>query len=222
MPPWARISPWHWKAACLACAASSPAPACRSVETRQDDDGIAVRIHRTRRPSPNRCRRSSWTKSRRRSASRTVNSTIARPVQFVSTGHGKLLVPIRSRERLRALKPDMARLAALGERVGSKGYFVFTLDVGEDDDAYSHGRMFAPAIGVDEDPVTGNANGPLGAYLVRHGLIAVDDGEARFRARQQAGNGRGGFVDVSVRVENGEPVAVAIEGRAVLGERVDM
>ncbi len=142
------------------------------------------------------------------------------PVQFVSTGHGKLLIPVRSLQRLRGLKPDMASLAHLDERVGSKGYFVFTLDTDADDDAYSHGRMFAPGIGVDEDPVTGNANGPLGAYLVRHRLIGIDGDEVRFRGRQRTGAGRGGFVDVSVQVASGEPVGVAIEGRAVLGERV--
>jgi PhzF family phenazine biosynthesis protein len=142
------------------------------------------------------------------------------PVQFVSTGHGKLLIPIRRLQRLRELKPDMARLAQLDERAGAKGYFVFTLDTDAGEDAYTHGRMFAPGIGIDEDPVTGNANGPLGAYLVRHKLIAVDGDEVRFRGRQQTGAGRGGFVDVSVQVESGEPVGVAIEGLAVLGVRV--
>ena len=142
------------------------------------------------------------------------------PVQFVSTGHGKLLIPIRRLQRLRELKPDMARLAQLETHVGSKGYFVFTLDTDASGDAYTHGRMFAPGIGVDEDSVTGNANGPLGAYLVRHRLIAFDSDEVRFRGRQQTGAGRGGFVDVSVQVDSGEPVGVAIEGQAVLGERV--
>lgn len=144
------------------------------------------------------------------------------PLQFVDTGHGKLLIPIRSRARLRALRPDMARLAALQERAGTRGYFVFTLDAGDGDDATTHGRMFAPGIGIDEDPVTGNANGPLGAYLVRHGMIAVDGPGVRFRARQRPAVGEGGFMDVDVRVEDGEPVAVSIEGRAVLGERIEL
>lgn len=140
------------------------------------------------------------------------------PVQFVSTGHGKLLLPIRSLARLRALRPDMRRLAALDERIGTRGYFAFTLDVEDGDDAYSHGRMFAPGIGIEEDPVTGNANGPLGAYLVLHGLIDSHGDEARFRARQRDSDGRGGFMDVIVRMADGQAVAVAIEGRAVLGE----
>lgn len=142
------------------------------------------------------------------------------PLQCVSTGHGKLLIGLRQRARLTALAPDLARLAALSPAVGSNGYFVFTLDTEDGDDALSHGRMFAPAIGVDEDPVTGNANGPLGAYLVRYGMLSADRGLAGFRGRQQTASGRGGFIDVEVRVKGAEPVAVAIVGHAVLGSHV--
>lgn len=137
------------------------------------------------------------------------------PPQFVSTGHGKLLVGLRQRATLQALTPDPARLVALGPRVGSLGYFAFTLDTPADDDAFTWGRMFAPAIGIAEDPVTGNANGPLGAYLVRHGLLDGDEGERRYRARQTTAQGRGGWMDVVVRVEGGDPAGVRIEGRAV-------
>lgn len=138
------------------------------------------------------------------------------PVQFVSTGHGKLLVGLRDRCQLQALAPDPGRLIALGPAVGSNGFFVFSLDTAPGDDAFSHGRMFAPAIGIGEDPVTGNANGPLGAYLVRHGLLRAEDDHVRFRARQRAGNGRAGHMDVTVRIENGEPIGVRIEGDAVM------
>lgn len=137
------------------------------------------------------------------------------PPQFVSTGHGKLLVGLRERATLQALTPDAARLVALGPRVGSNGYFAFTLDTPEDDTALTWGRMFAPRIGIAEDPVTGNANGPLGAYLVRHGLCARPHDELRYRARQTTAQGRGGWMDVAVRIEGGDAAAVRIEGRAV-------
>ena len=35
-----------------------------------------------------------------------------------------------------------------------------------------YGRMFAPDFGIVEDPATGRASGPLGCYLVDHGLVA--------------------------------------------------
>lgn len=137
------------------------------------------------------------------------------PPQFVSTGHGKVLIGLRERATLQALVPDAARLLQLGPRAGSKGYFAFTLDTPDGDDALTWGRMFAPGIGIAEDPVTGNANGPLGAYLVRHGMLDRSDGERRYRARQATGDGRGGWMDVAVRVEGGEPTHVRIEGCAV-------
>jgi len=191
------------------------------VETREDADGIAVRIQQNA-PTFNAPLHEDLVRELADALGLGVDELDPRgPVQFVSTGHGKLMVPIRSRERLRALQPDMARLAALDERSGGRGYFVFTLDAAEGDDALTHGRMFAPGIGIEEDPVTGNANGPVGAWLVKHGLLPARDGEVRLRARQRNGAGRGGFVDVAVTVDGGEPVAVAIEGRAVLGERME-
>lgn len=190
------------------------------VETVQGDDGIVIRMQQNP-PTFAEPLAPSLVHELAAALGLDVDELDARaPVQFVSTGHGKLLVPIRDRARLRALRPDMPRLAALDERAGTRGYFVFTLDVDADDDARAHGRMFAPGIGIDEDPVTGNANGPLGAYLVRYGLIETDAPRVRFRARQQTGAGLGGFIDVEVDVANGEPVAVTIEGRAVMGERI--
>ncbi len=193
----------------------------QTVQTRSDEDGIIVRIQQNpptfAEPLPQ-----DVVRELALALGLEPDELDPRgPVQFVSTGHGKLMVPIRSRARLQALRPDMTRLAALDEATASRGYFVFTLDTLDGEDATTHGRMFAPGIGIAEDPVTGNANGPMGAWLVKHGLIGAPGGEVCFRARQRDGAGRGGFMDVSVRVENGEPVAVAIEGRAVLGERME-
>jgi len=190
------------------------------VETREDAGGIVVRMHQNA-PTFDAPLSENLVRELADALGLAFDELDPRgPVQFVTTGHGKLMVPIRSRERLRALHPDMARLASLDGRTGGRGYFVFTLDAEAGDDALTHGRMFAPGIGIDEDPVTGNANGPMGAWLVKHRLVPAPNGEVRFRARQRNGAGRGGFMDVVVTVEGGEPVAVAIEGRAVLGERL--
>jgi PhzF family phenazine biosynthesis protein len=136
------------------------------------------------------------------------------PVQIVSTGHSKVMVGLRALETLHALRPDLPRLAALSQRIGCNGYYVFVLTDG--DEYLVHGRMFAPAIGIDEDPATGNANGPLGAYLVRHRLAAPDDGLLSFRARQGEALGRPGTIEVSVDVEETTPTVVRVAGRAVI------
>ncbi|HPI94101.1 MAG TPA: PhzF family isomerase [Deltaproteobacteria bacterium] len=140
------------------------------------------------------------------------------PVQIVSTGHSKVLVGIGGRGTLNSLRPDLARLAELSELIQCNGYYVFTLSPGPDD-VLAHGRMFAPAIGIPEDPVTGNANGPLGAYVVRHGLVRTGDGVFTFRAMQGEAMGRTGIVEVEVGIHNGDPVLVRVGGRAVVAFR---
>ncbi len=136
------------------------------------------------------------------------------PVQIVSTGHSKVLVGIRSRTKLNNLYPDMSGLKKISADIGCNGYFVFTFD-SENTDALSYGRMFAPAIGIPEDPVTGNANGPLGAYVVKNGLIPLDNKTVTFKGCQGEAIGRLGTVEVWVDHNNGIPEKVRIGGNAV-------
>jgi PhzF family phenazine biosynthesis protein len=76
--------------------------------------------------------------------------------------------------------------------------------------------MFAPAIGIPEDPVTGNANGPLGAYLVQHRLVPTDARRLAFKGRQGEAIGRLGTVEVTVEIAEGRPETVRVGGRAVI------
>jgi PhzF family phenazine biosynthesis protein len=137
------------------------------------------------------------------------------PIQIVSTGHSKVLIGLSSREALNSLQPDLARLSDLSRRIGCNGYFAFTLE-STDADILAHGRMFAPAIGIPEDPVTGNANGPLGAYLVRHKLASATNGTLVFWARQGEVLGRPGVVEVTVEAEGSVPKLVRVAGAAVI------
>jgi PhzF family phenazine biosynthesis protein len=130
-------------------------------------------------------------------------------------------VGIRSRESLACLRPDLARLVEISGRVGCNGYYVFTLD-SDSPDVLAHGRMFAPAIGIPEDPVTGNANGPLGAYLVKHALAIPVNGSLEFRARQGEAVGRPGTVEVSVEMDGPTPRRVRVAGRAVISFRSEL
>lgn len=136
------------------------------------------------------------------------------PVQIVSTGHSKVMLGITKRARLNALTPSLERLTALSRRIGCNGFYVFTLS--PEEEILVHGRMFAPAIGIAEDPVTGNANGPLGAYLVEHKKIFSQEQAISFRAAQGEAIGRAGEMLVKVDVQNGHPSKVQIEGRAVV------
>jgi PhzF family phenazine biosynthesis protein len=143
------------------------------------------------------------------------------PIQIVSTGHSKVMIGILARLRLNALTPVMDELKEISRLIDCNGYYVFTFD-SDDDAILTYGRMFAPAIGIPEDPVTGNANGPLGAYLVKHGLIDVGGAMAEFKGYQGEAIGRTGVVGVSVDIENGEPVRVRIGGSAVIVFKTEM
>jgi PhzF family phenazine biosynthesis protein len=137
------------------------------------------------------------------------------PVEIVSTGHSKVMVGIRSRLKLNRLAPDLAALTELSALINCNGYFVFTFD-SDDPGILTHGRMFAPAIGINEDPVTGNANGPLGAYIVKHKLANITAERFLFTAKQGEAMNRPGTMNVAVDIKNGGPVKVEITGTAVV------
>ena len=71
----------------------------------------------------------------------------------------------RGSRRSRRPHPD-ARVRRAGWP--TRAVYLFTLDRG-DDEADVYTRMFAPDIGIPEDPATGSASGPL-TYLVHHHL----------------------------------------------------
>lgn len=137
------------------------------------------------------------------------------PIQIVSTGHSKVIIGIKSQKILDTLTPNMILLKQLSKELGCNGYFVFTLD-SHTSGVLTHGRMFAPAIGISEDPVTGNANGPLGAYLIKHQLVRHDGINFKFRGEQGSAIGRTGIIDVQVDLVAGSPIQVKIGGQAVI------
>ncbi len=94
------------------------------------------------------------------------------PIQVVSTGLPVMIVPVRTLTAVRSIMPDVSAVNRLCERYGANGMMVFTT-MTVDEAATVHTRMFAPPVGVLEDPATGSASGALGAYLVHHGVVEV-------------------------------------------------
>ena len=92
--------------------------------------------------------------------------------------------------------------------------FLFSHERG-DDKATVYSRMFAPDVGVTEDPATGSASGPLGCYLVRHKIVPPDRAGAILNL-QGVKMGRPSHVHVSIGVENGDITSVRVGGEAVL------
>ena len=137
------------------------------------------------------------------------------PAAIASTGHSKVMIGIRDVEKLHALEPNLQELAAISHEINCNGCYVFALT--PDEKFLAHGRMFAPAIGIAEDPVTGNANGPLGAYLCHFGLIDTrGKDEVSFQVVQGEKINRRGTMRVEVSLDNGRPSKVKIIGEAVI------
>lgn len=134
------------------------------------------------------------------------------PAQIVSTGHSKVIIPIQSRDVLDGLKPDAELLTSLSKKIGCNGFFPVVLDR-SGGALETYGRMFAPAIGISEDPVTGNANGPTGAYLVKHGIIQLSDSFS-YPGHQGHKMGKPGTVFVTLSLER-EDLIVQIAGQAI-------
>jgi len=91
--------------------------------------------------------------------------------QVVSTGIEHFIVPCRDLGAVVRAQPDAAALSHLLQDVGAGGFYLFSME-GED---RATARMFAPDVGVTEDPATGSAAGPLGAYLAERGLLSSGD-----------------------------------------------
>lgn len=143
------------------------------------------------------------------------------PIQIASTGHSKVIIGIKNKETLNSLRPDFTQLANTSENISCGGYFVFTLDSNEKD-ILTHSRMFAPAIGINEDPVTGNGNGPLGGYLVHHNLLKPSNGSVTFNGKQGEAIQRPGVVTVTVEATNGKPSKIQVGGNAVIAFETGM
>jgi PhzF family phenazine biosynthesis protein len=137
------------------------------------------------------------------------------PVQVMSTANSRLLIGVRSPEILDSLQPKMDQLIHLTSHVGADGFFVFAVKPGSDP-MTTESRMFCPVIGVPEDPVSGNAHGMLGVYLLHNGLLAPKDGEASFVGLQGRFVDRPGRVDVAVTCSGKRASGVRVSGDAVI------
>ncbi len=136
-------------------------------------------------------------------------------MRIVGGAGNRLLIGVRGPQQLKAMKPDFARLTTLSAQLGASGHFVFTLDP-QIEGCLVQSRMFCPAMGIPEDPVSGNAHGLLGAYLLHHGLLPRDGDGAAFSGAQGHFVNRPGRVDVEVEFKDGTLAGVWIIGNATM------
>jgi trans-2,3-dihydro-3-hydroxyanthranilate isomerase len=138
------------------------------------------------------------------------------PVQVISCGVPFLFVPFTTRHGVDSASVNGQPFAAVLQSAKPRpnGIFFFTTEPGADR-ATAYSRMFAPNLGVVEDPATGVASGPLGCYLVRHKIVSVDDA-ARMLSLQGVKMGRPSHVHISIGANGDDITSVRVGGQAVL------
>jgi PhzF family phenazine biosynthesis protein len=135
------------------------------------------------------------------------------PARIARKGSTRLLVPIAEAKALDTLQPNVDTLLALGNELETEGFFIFA--VNRSSEPWStESRMFCPALGIAEDPVSGNAHAMLAAYLWDIGQLGKNS--TSFLGRQGRQMKRPGHVSVKIEIEQGAPVAVHVGGTAVI------
>jgi trans-2,3-dihydro-3-hydroxyanthranilate isomerase len=96
------------------------------------------------------------------------------PVQWVSTGFPYLIVQLNSLKAAQAAVPRPNEIMKTLSGELSQEIVIFSTETVHEDSSV-HARMFAPAFGVLEDPATGSAAGPLGAYVKKYNVMKGSD-----------------------------------------------
>jgi trans-2,3-dihydro-3-hydroxyanthranilate isomerase len=135
------------------------------------------------------------------------------PVEVVSCGMPFLFAPVRDLATMRKLSfnRDLSHRAL--EALEVSGVFVFAMEV-ENAGSTVHSRMFAPDLGIPEDPATGGASGPLGCYLIRHGVVPARP-KTSIVSEQGIEIGRPSFVHIEITQEANEITEVKVGGQTV-------
>lgn len=117
---------------------------------------------------------------------------------IMRTRDGDVIMLVKTWRALVEMKPNFQGLTALSERHKIRGFCVATLETLNDFTNVAS-RFFAPAVGINEDPVTGSVHGPLGVLLTVNELVPMLRGRAALNCVQGEPGGRTGIVRVLVK-----------------------
>lgn len=130
-----------------------------------------------------------------------------------SAGISFTFVPVRGLDAIRRCQPNLSHWQAAFEQDGRSSAYVFGRETVDAGSAF-HARMFAPRLGVTEDPATGAAAAAFSGVLVRFRYLA--DGAHDFLIEQGYEMGRPSLIGVSVTVQNRQLAAAEISGEAIV------
>jgi PhzF family phenazine biosynthesis protein len=134
------------------------------------------------------------------------------PTQIVSTGIYTLPINVSSISALKNLNPNFKEIKRICKEKNCGSIHVFTFETIEKSSVY-HSRNFAPCYGINEDPVTGTANGAVSSYIVKNNMVKGTS----FICEQGDIIGRPGRVLVDFKNDT-----VKVGGRAKLVKKVEI
>jgi PhzF family phenazine biosynthesis protein len=125
----------------------------------------------------------------------------------VSTEATHLMVPLKDISALKAAVVEKRLLIKIAEQYGFEGFYCYTI-LENDPEYLAQARFFNPGIGIDEDPATGSAAGPLAGYLLQKGYVQP---ETDYKILQGAEIGRPSVIHF-----NASPDGLWVSGSAVI------
>jgi trans-2,3-dihydro-3-hydroxyanthranilate isomerase len=135
------------------------------------------------------------------------------PLLIGSTGAAFLYAPVRDPSTVDRVRPSVERIphVSSGE---ANGVFVFAPDpTGGPGRVYS--RMFgSDALGVSEDPATGSASGPLGAYVAERHLVELEEA-IDITSLQGKKMGRPSLIHIRLRLQAAKATGIEVGGGVV-------
>jgi trans-2,3-dihydro-3-hydroxyanthranilate isomerase len=130
-----------------------------------------------------------------------------------SAGNPQCFVPIRSRAALARARPDAARFDRTFAIGGRAIAYLYCGEVSEGGHDF-HARMFAPGLGVPEDPATGSAAAAFAGLLATQGHYA--DGDHTVTIEQGYEMGRPSLMELNFTMRGGTLAAASVGGGAVV------
>jgi trans-2,3-dihydro-3-hydroxyanthranilate isomerase len=94
-------------------------------------------------------------------------------IRIAQTEVPHLMIPVRDEASLKKAVPRKSILKEISEKHGFEGYYLFTTNTSKKK-YLAETRFFNPGMGIDEDPATGTAAGPLAGYLELLGYLKKD------------------------------------------------
>jgi trans-2,3-dihydro-3-hydroxyanthranilate isomerase len=134
---------------------------------------------------------------------------VERPIQTWDAGYAVVFAALTSRDAVSRARVDLLKWPSTTEFGRPKSIYPYAAA----GSSHFYARMFAPTMGIPEDPATGGAAAALAGHL--HACAKLGDGVHQFVIDQGVDMGRPSQIMLEMQVAQGQLKRVRIGGAAV-------